>query len=349
MYTISLTKIKYIPFLLPLLLVTNLFAQKTDLQRDNLKGKVKSVSFYTDSKLVKTRTYNLNGFETDVKNYCVDNNLSVCSYHTSMFDPKGNMVKYEDDYYIIEKNYDDANNLIESEQLNKVSKKIFEKLNYSYVNFRKIRSEQTKYSFNSDVIEFTIIIDYSYDSNGNLVEEDNAYTSHSITTKKKTIYKYDESQNLIEKTENNNDGRMQYNYTYKYDPAKRKVEYKARSFNGSNYTNYNEYFKYDEKGHMVESSHYELTGKLLYKDVYNFDNAGNQIKRSHYYGDVLTTETVDIFSDQGLLTDESEYKSKALILKKTFKYDATGNIIGALHTDTSGAIKTTLDYKISYY
>ena len=348
MHSISRKKIKCILLLFPLL-VSNLFAQKTDLQRDNLKGKVKSVSLYTDSKLEKTRTYNLNGFITGIKSYCGDNTLSVCSYYTSMFDQRGNMVKYEDDRYIIKKNYDDANNLIESVQLNKVSKKILEKLNYFYVNSRKIRSEQTKYLFDSDVIEFTIIIDYSYDSSGNLVEEDNAYTSHSITTKKKTIYKFDKAQNLIEKTENNNDGRMQYNFTYKYDTAKRKVEYKARSFNGSNFTNYNEYFRYDEKGHMVESSHYELTGKLLYKDVYSFDSVGNQIKRSHYYGNVLTIEILDIYSVHDLLTDESEYKSKALILKKTFGYDTSGNIITVLHTDAGGAVKTRFDYKISYY
>lgn len=349
MHSVNLTKYKFFFLLLCQLLITNVFAQKTNLQRDNLKGNVRSVSFYTNSKLIKTRTYNLNGFETGVKNYCPSNISSICSYDTSMFDPKGNIVKYVDDNFIIEKKYDDAGNLIESIQLNKDSKKISNKANYNYVNLKKIKSEQTKYSFNSDIVEFNIVINYSYDPNGNLVEEDNAYTSHGNTKKQQTIYKYDESQNLIEKTENNSDGKMQYNYIYKYDSVKRKIEYQARSFNGSGYTNYNEYFKYDEKGHLLESSQYELTGKLLYKDVYNFDNSGNQIKRSHYYGDILTMETVDVFNDLGLLTAELEYKSKTLVLKKTFKYDTTGNIVTALYTDESGAVKTKLDYKVSYY
>jgi hypothetical protein len=342
-------KIKYITLLFPVMLTANLFAQKTDLQRDNLQGKVRAVKFFTDSKLVKTRTYNTNGFETSLKKYCPGSTSIPCLHDSSMYDQNGNMVKYMDDNHVIEKKYDGANNLVESIGSNRSNTKIFDKLTYSYVGIHKVRSEQTKYLFNSDIPEFNIVIGYSYDAGGNLVKEDNAYTSAKGTIKKTTVYQYDNAKKLIAKTESNSDGVMQYSFRYQYDSANRKTEYQARSFNESSYTNYNEYFKYDSKGHVIESSHFELSGKLLYRDLYDFDDMGNQIKRSHYFGDVLTTQTVDVFDTRGMLVTELEYRSGTLALKKAFTYDVAGNVITALYTDANGTLKTRLDYIISYY
>jgi hypothetical protein len=345
MPAINLTKNKYfVSLLFSLLCVTSVFGQKTDWQRDNLKGKVKSVSFYTNSKLTKKRSYNLNGSETSLKNYCPDNISSICSHDSSIFDQRGNMVKYIDDNFIIEKKCDSTGNLIESIQSNKVSTEIVNKSKFYYVNLKKVRSEQT-----NNRAGFNIVIDYSYDANGNLSEEKNTSTRQGITTKGKIIYKYDQEQNLIEKTESDNDGRMQYSYIYKYDSNKRKIEYQSRSFNGSSYTNYNEYFKYDENGRLLESSHYELNGNELYKDANTFDKEGNRIKKSHYYHDKLMSEIADTYNSAGYLTEELEFQSGVLALKKTFIYDTTGNMITALHTDPKGIVKTKLDYKISYY
>jgi len=341
-------RIKFLLILILLIVGFKTLAQKNDLQRDHLKGKVRLIKSYTNSKLVRSHTYNAAGFITSTKLYCSGTGDKICSHDTSIFDVKGNKIKNIDDSFITERKFDSENNLIEEIQLLAYTKTVSNKLNYKYINSKLVKSEQTKYQFNSKVVDFTIVTEFTYNSNGNLIEDDNTHTVNGYTTHYKTLYEYNKDRNLIKQLKSNARGEIVDTQTYKYDTVKNKIEYNLHLVCNHANNGYNEYYKYDSNRHLIEISHYNLIGKLIYKDAYGYDQIGNKTYSAHYVSDGLTAKTIDTYKDR-LLTEETEYRTDIPVLKKTFEYDTAGNVISSVHMDGKGHVILKLNYIIDYY
>jgi len=277
--------------LLTIISILLLFSQctenkiKTDLTKENLKGRVKSIKetpyhvvekfgevtkgdinieggYLTDDywlllSSIWHKTYNEIGFEMETKKYDANGNTlkrSVCNY-----DEKGKLIDWK-----------------------------------SY-NTKGLESKTT----------------YKYDEKGNQIES-NSYNPKGELEYKNT-YKYDDKGNQIEDSWYNN-RELNRKYTSKYNKKGIMIERNGYNFNGE--LDFKGVFTYDDKGNKIEMNSYNTDGQLKGRHTYKYDDKGNEIEKSEYsyeysfIGELVKTESFKFkYDHKGNWIEKIEYEN----------------------------------------
>ena len=206
-----------------------------------------------------------------------------------------------------------------------------------------------QYPTSSEESPFVATTTYSYDAQGNLLEEQ--YESHGNDRDRaySTTYSYDESGNIL--SEECPAWRRRILYTYDaHGTLTAKSE--ATRFG----TFYYEYLAYDEAGrpttvverYSEENKRENAESGRDEADVitrkYSYDAAGHTVSETKIYSDaqgVLYTSTItrEYNPESGLLLQEIEdYTGRSLFYKTTtsYTYDSWGNVLRKEITDQNG-------------
>ena len=155
-----------------------------------------------------------------------------------------------------------------------------------------------------------------FDRNGNIIEDlsdnfteiyeyEDKKLSESTTTSKyngifKSIYKYDNDNNLIEKAKNKRDGSLLSKIIYKYD-------------NNNN---------------LIEETNYKKDGSLNSKIIYKYDDYNNLIEETNYKKDGSKSKySTYKYDDNNLIEETISYKEGSVGIYKTYEYDDDNNLI----------------------
>ncbi|MDO4881208.1 MAG: hypothetical protein Q3983_08000, partial [Capnocytophaga sp.] len=243
------------------------------------------------------------------------------------------------------------------------------------------RDVTKKYDKNNNIIK-EIILDVN--KNRNIKEKKEiiyAYNSNNLCIKKDilingkklsyTIYKYDDSKNLIlqqffykDKLKNeysfayysNEEIKSSkfdeiYNYSTEYlkgalKGVKQEVQ---KTYNSDG--ELEEYYikKIDINGYWLEKANIDENNNEKEKYVYTYDKKYNLIKKEYYKNNILTHWETYSYNEKGLKTQEISYLKDGKIdfyEDKTYKYDKKGNPIEEKSTNKEGNILYL--YKINY-
>ncbi len=221
--------------------------KKTDWEKDNLKGKVKSY--------------------TNIAYEAIEKNGKVQKGKRREDELDNFLVKYGNKGNIVERNYYYYDGSLSWKYTYKYDSKV-NRIEENWCNFAG--KLYYKYTF-------------KYDSRGNEIEK-NEYDSDGSLSSKFT-YKYDSKGNEIEKNTYNSDGKLIRKYTYKYGSKGNKIECNIYTSDGSLIGE--ETYKYDSKGNEIECKGYDLYQKYTYKNKYEYeyDKHGNWTKQIFYADD----------------------------------------------------------------
>ncbi len=228
-------KIKYILFFTCLFTSGILFAQKTDHQKLNLRGQVKSIreSSYPakenkgEIQLGEMSHYYINTF-----------NEKGNKAEDIQFKPDGTpMKKYVYQYDTLGRRsvrlqYDSASNLVR-------------KITYTY-NADGLCTEDNSFDpTNRLEKKYT----YTYDRKGNCIE-DKSFTPDNVLQKKNT-YVYDSDGKLISMNSYNGKGDLEKEVTYRYDYQNNIIDEEVNLSVGGNPV-YNYHYVYDKQGNWIK-------------------------------------------------------------------------------------------------
>lgn len=324
------------------------FAQENDLQRDGLKGNVKSVSKYVNSSLTKFSSYDRKGHNVEFILYCYGGINKVCGNAKLQYDSKGNKIKSIEDIFSTIYKYDKNNNLLEQIQSYTNSNKMTLRLKYEYVKGRKVSVEQYDYFENKEKLIYKT--EYIYNEKNYLIQEilhtysfkNTNYKFHQI---KKIVNLYDGNGNNISKT-TFFEGIKVNTDSSEYDNKNRKIMYNQIFPNKS--ASYKEVYKYDDSDHLIEVANYTSNGLLMFKTIYTFNN-GKNTKRVNFTSSGRKGETQYSYNQLNQLIEELNYINDSLTTRKTHQYDKNGNEIEVNHYDGQDKLNTNFKSKIEYY
>ncbi len=193
--------------------------KKTDWEKENLKGKVKSYTNFTYKAVEKFGEIQ-----------------------------KGERIDWSDDNYQII--YDNKGNMIEKNGYNSNGNLIY-KIIYKYDN-KGNKMEYSTYNSNGNLNNKWT---NKYDSKGNKIES-SVYNSDGNLGSKYT-YKYDSKGNKIEENRYYSDGSLNYKWTYKYDNRGNKIEKKWYKSDGSLWWKNTFKYEYDKHGNWIKQIIYK--------------------------------------------------------------------------------------------
>ncbi|WP_298139766.1 hypothetical protein [Flavobacterium sp.] len=291
-----------------------LFSQKKETTLVDLKGNVKEVKFYEDEFLKRTIQFNINGFITNYKEFSKneDADFIECNYNKN-----GDKTSCSNGKIISNYEYDENNNIIKETNL---SIKNLDTLGYKINEY----------------------------SDHNLVKT----ITYEFTEKKKkivseTIYKYDNSRNLVEEVDKTVDGKIYQKIAYKYDSKNNKIEY-SRQHPLSSVSGH-ELYIYDSNNNLIKSLKYNPENKLLHKSVYIYDDNNNKIRKTNYYKNEKINIIEYKYDSRKNIIEEKEYKKGQLINITYREFDDIGNEISMKIVDNKGGIIELNKKEISYY
>jgi len=177
-----------------------------------------------------------------------------------------------------------------------------------------------------------------YDERGNMIEK-TRYFEGEVTHKH--LYKYDDRNNLIERFY------MWYDDTYKgpitktettickYDDRNYLIEWSQYKGNDGKLENKHSY-EYEVRGQEIERACYNDKGMLRDKYLYKYDDRGREIEKAQYDDDgKLVDKHLYKYDDRGNLIEEAWYDEKyqkgKLIQKYLYKYNDRGIQIEWVH------------------
>lgn len=298
------------------LLATNIFAmaqeKKTDVQKENLKGKVKTLSEIT---------------------YKAHKNNDVLEKQTEKPLEKKHIIYNNKGYKLEEHKFEAETNGNE-------------KWTYKYDKNKLVERKRT-----SDKDIFTIYGKLKYDSQGNKIEE-NVYTDYGNEVYiNKYTFKYDSKNNLIEENFYGSGEKIENSITYSYNKKGKEIECNRYNHKGLRFENiqseYNgkgeliatnvydeadkltikKIFQYDEKGNIVSREIQHFNSNIPPPPPMGMPVAGNN-----------KTESKD--------DEEMHYTQKETY--KYTKYDAKGNWIERLEY-FSEKLSSITEREIEYY
>ncbi len=217
--------------------------KKTDWEKYNLKGRVKSFTNFTYKAIEK--------FGEVQKGERVENYFQNFE---QFYNKKGFLQKQNSYYY---NSLYEENILVYDKKGTKIETNI-------YNSIGKLKSKNI----------------YKNDTKGNIIEEDE-YSDIKGSLKQKNIYKYDKDANLIEHTIYNHkneletkfilkynkalieisnyfsDGSLNWKNTYKYDNRENVMELNVYKFDGSLDYKYTYKYKYDKNGNWIKQISYK--------------------------------------------------------------------------------------------
>lgn len=285
--------------------------KRNDLQRSNLKGKVKSV---------REIPYNAVGNAGSVN--------------------KGEELFFSDRHYFLSRAFYSvlhvsAENGDEYGELSCLSDKLMIQNNYITFNSQGNIMEQMVYK---SAMTVSLKCDYKYDLNENLIECEFHYENKHRDNVLKWIYTTDKAGNIIEVKTDDAD----LTVSYKYDDNGNLLEKKARDKNSNGNYLYLWTFKYDRDGKMLE----KLGGNI--KITYKYNEKGFMIEeaaisfsdRISIRGDGISSYTCNEKGDVIKVEKEN--------MRINYVYDSNGNWVKKtlLLNDNP---QTIIDRVISYY
>lgn len=172
-------------------------------------------------------------------------------------------------------------------------------INYQYITYynqqgnkQKETHMPTRYNSGGDD-------KFIYDSNNNLIEEDDYSADGSIYNK--LTYKYDAKGNRIEEVKWQREGNLEFKTLFTYDSKGNQIKADFYLPNGS--LQYSTTFKYDIAGNMIEGANINPDGSTVISYSYEYDEKGNEIENKNY-------------NSRGELTSEGSTR---------YQYNADGN------------------------
>ncbi|MFJ1383243.1 RHS repeat domain-containing protein [Capnocytophaga canimorsus] len=306
---------------------------KTDLEQDNLKGRVKRVIGY------------------EIENYDPKSNSPQKIRYECIYNPQGRAIEkifYEEDGNILNKQtckYDEQGNKIEEISDNNIfsmksirkyneKEELIEYIEYGYEDETVSRKEKLIYYEEGERGNRVKTIWYEYKF-GKTFNVERYYNEHeklieAIYYKEGNIYrketwKYDDKGNEIENICYDKNGKIGLKTTLKYDDKGNEIEYIMYYENGK--IDFKITSKYDDKGNKIERIGHNSKRGFLGKNTWEYDNQGNLTEEIDYNrnGKIDFKETRE-YNNQGNLIEKIRYRRDGKIdFKKTWKYDDKGN------------------------
>lgn len=277
---------------------------QNDLEKLNLKGEVKSIKTTKSFAVVDSLG----------KEICIPEDISF-----KTFNKKGNLIKEEIDKIvpnvrtitIIIYNYNSDDKLIEktvndSSYSYKIEHNIpGYKFSRKYIeNWSEVENLKIIYKYNNNtqrIIQFhypeNLLRDstlYEYDDKNNLIKETRYYLNSEGYWY--IIYKYDNSNKLIEKNEGD-ENRLRNKYIYKYDLKGRIIEDSTcnyfESFNAFTKIKYT----YNDNDDVIESKETSNMGSNKISNIYKYENIdiyGNWTEKTELF-DNLPFQSIKFF------------------------------------------------------
>ncbi|WP_339697466.1 hypothetical protein [uncultured Roseivirga sp.] len=295
-------------FLGSLFLSSEVKENKTDLCKENLKGKVKSVHSLTyyaiesNGEVQKGRRTRTNLYEM----YTENGYLKEVRSHRAEVGGALNFIRTL--------SYNDKSELIE---------------NINYLPGGKIGyKEDFKYNSKGQIVENNRITEadgysykkaYQYDQSGNLLEIVNTQTKATLNTK--TVYSYNENNLPIEEITFDYKGNVEFRTVMKYNERNTLIEKWEYLRDGTR-----EHYKFNDKGLPVENYTYYEEGDIYdYKATYKYDANGNSIQYITYEYDGAIHEKSEykyFYDDQSNWIKQIEYKDEKpyLIYERDIRY-----------------------------
>lgn len=232
----------YILFLAFTLFLSLLMAvEKTDVQKKDLKGKVRKLStentvyYFMENGYLESESYDYDEY------YCGD------VYYS--YDGKGRLTSLEDEDY-----YDGT---IYSET-------------YTYDDKDRVKTK--KYTEYADDITIT----YTYDVKGFLVEERSVDQDGALVRRKEYIN--DKNGNKINEKQFDSEDKLERYFEFKYDKNNNKIE--EALFNPDRTLQNKHEYSYNANNKLIKETGWNSTAKT-YTLVLSYDDKGNEIKREY--------------------------------------------------------------------
>ena len=278
--------------------------KETDLQKQELKGKIKSQTKTTYRYKTTEKSGKIQKEEQQsklVSYFNKDGNFTERIFYDKekgtirqefSYDEKGNLIEikgYEANGTLgtkITYKYDQKDNRIEE---NTYSEGVLQQKNtYKYdQDNREIEVIRNVFAFWNGGVKLRQVNEY--DTKGKKIEERNFSNNNELTSK--ALFSYDEKGNLIEEYfVNLTDKEPSKKNTYVYDNNDNKIEEKKCVYQNLSenidrkvckfyVTNY---YKYDEKGNKIEDSFSDFEKSIFYKVKYKNDSKGNAVESIYY-------------------------------------------------------------------
>lgn len=289
--------------------------QQNDLERSNLKGKVKTlrqISYHAIDKFGEITKGDIDGSGI----------LAPGEYYN----------KYNDKGFLTESiaKYFDGDTLI------------FQEI-YTYDGYG---NEIEIYQSNSEgeIGKET----HKYDDKGNPIELNRYYPVDSLEATWRYTYKYDDNDNIIEETTYTNgssEGRL---VTYTYDDKDNLTEVSVYTTVGI--LHWKNTYKYDDKGNETEMNSYSYDGSLSWKEISKYDDNGNKIESNRFNPYATDFKYIYKYDDKNNLIEEHTYYDGSLSKYEIYKYDydKKNNWIKQIHF-IDGIPKYIIERQIEYY
>jgi len=314
--------------------------EKTDLEKDKLKGSVKSVvstGYKVDNstgKVRKGRTIHSSTSKYNDKGY-VTLFISTSGKDTV----EGEYVDYspKKTTYI----YDNKNNLIGSNDYDPDGN-LNDSSSYTVDN-KGNRIDWYTYKADGTVEQnFTT----EYDAQGNLIESNEYYKGK---LKERHTYKYDAKGHQSEDDCFGGDSRMKWKETFNYDLKGNLVEVTDFKRNGSFDARFE--YGYDIKGNQIEEKEYASESSLKHKRILTkYDTAGNvtEVNQFNETGHFASQCKMDKKGNH--LVDITYFPDGTLQEKipQSFKYDDYGNEIEQVRYFADGRVASRKEFKYDY-
>ena len=325
---------------------------KTDLERDDLKGRVKRIIGYKvenydpnsdlPQKIRHEAVYDSQGRKIEDIYYKEDGNIS--SKETWKYDEQGKLLEsnsdsyYGDEHSFLNCKYDEKGNKIEEIRgydghVTKQTWKYDEKGN----KIEYIRYDDETMSIKNNMISYeegergnrvkTIWYEYEFGETFNVERYYNEheklieaiYYGENGNISRKRTWKYDDKGNLIERIVYNSNSKE----TWKYDDKGNLIEHIVHNSKGNISRKRTRKCKYDDKGNLIEHIEYNSKGNISWKNTSEYDNQGNLIEDIVYNSKGNITRKYD---DKGNRIEHIRCnRNGKIVFKETWKYDSQGN------------------------
>lgn len=297
---------KIVIFFITLLLIecnTSKSKIRTDLERQDLKGKVKSiksVAYRAIEKFGKIQKGNENSifFYTFNKDgnfiECISNEKENNSRQTFIYNDQGNIIEQKE--YDFKGNLKSQTTYSYDRKGNKIEENSFEGYQfrrsiYKYDN--KCREVETLITISIKGINGSIELRKikEYNNEGNIIEEKTYDNNNNLVIK--GIYTYDEKGNIIKNIFVGSDtNEIEEKYIYTYDKNSNKIEEQKYI---SEHLVEKTIIKYDKKGNILKKNITDFNRNMSFLITSKNDEKGNAIERIYYInGNPNVIEEIEI-------------------------------------------------------
>ena len=294
---------------------------KTDLERDDLKGRVKRIIGYK------------------VENYDPNSDLPQKIRYEAVYDSQGRKIEeifYKEDGNISKKEtwkYDEQGNII------------LHDTHYYYEDVHRFYCSTWKYDEKGNKIEEIWYTDgyattkqtWKYNEKGNRIEYIR-YDDETMSIKKNMIsYEEGERGNRVKTIWCEYEFGKTFNVERYYNEHEKLIEAIYYGENGN--ISKKQTWKYDDKGNKIEDIQYE-NGKIIFEDTWKYDDKGNEIEYISYHNKgnrkIVSMKTTSKYDDKGNKIESTYYEDQyGNIISK---YDDKGNRIEYIRYDRNGKI-----------